>query len=124
MRVLVCGSRDWGRPAFISMRFGQLRGEHENVTIIHGAASRKRRDIELSADMIADRYARYYGFAVQPFPADWEKHGKRAGILRNLQMLDEKPDLVLAFQRDRSRGTQHTVDEARRRAIPVEVHTA
>jgi hypothetical protein len=37
-------------------------------------------------------------------------------------MLDTKPDLVLAFQRDGSRGTQHTIDEARKRGIPVEVH--
>jgi SLOG family YspA-like protein len=124
MRVLVCGSRDWGRPTVISRRFELLRDEHEHVAIIHGAASRKRRGIESSADMLADHFARYYGFVVQPFPADWEKHGKRAGILRNLQMLDEQPDLVLAFQRDGSRGTQHTIDEARRRGIPVEVHTA
>jgi hypothetical protein len=36
-------------------------------------------------------------------------------------MLDDEPDRVLAFQRNGSRGTQHTIDEARRRGIPVEV---
>jgi hypothetical protein len=39
-------------------------------------------------------------------------------------MLDTGPDLVLAFQRNGSRGTQHTIDEARARGIPVEVFTA
>jgi hypothetical protein len=55
------------------------------------------------------------------FPADWRGKGRRAGILRNLAMLDDEPDRVLAFQRNGSRGTQHTIDEARRRGIPVEV---
>lgn len=41
---------------------------------------------------------------------------------RNLAMLDEKPDLVIAFQINGSAGTQHTIDQARKRGIPVEVH--
>jgi hypothetical protein len=90
--------------------------------VIHGAASRKPRGVERSADMLADRAARELGFTVEPHPADWKRHGKAAGPIRNLAMLDTKPDLVLAFQRDGSRGTQHTIDEARKRGIPVEVH--
>ena len=37
-------------------------------------------------------------------------------------MLDQKPDLVLAFHDDlgKSRGTADTVGEAKRRGIPVE----
>ena len=32
------------------------------------------------------------------FPADWQKHGKRAGPIRNALMLAEgKPDLVIGF---------------------------
>jgi hypothetical protein len=38
-------------------------------------------------------------------------------------MLDLAPGLVIAFHADGSRGTQDTIDEARRRGIPVEVHT-
>ena len=57
----------------------------------------------------------------QRFPADWDTYGKQAGFIRNIQMLDEKPDLVIAFQKNASRGTQHTINEARKRGIPVEV---
>jgi hypothetical protein len=85
------------------------------TTIIHGAAR--------GADMIAAEFAASCCFDAVAFPADWRTYGKRAGILRNLQMLDEAPDLVIAFQRNGSRGTQHTIDEARRRKIPVEVYT-
>ena len=110
MKVVVCGSREWDEPLAIKHRLHKLpRG----TTIIHGAAH--------GADTYAGLYARAMGFPVEEFPADRKTHGKRAGILRNLKMLDQKPDLVLAFQVNHSRGTQHTIDQAKRRGIPVEV---
>jgi predicted Rossmann-fold nucleotide-binding protein len=34
----------------------------------------------------------------EDYPADWTKHGKSAGFVRNKQMLEEgKPDVVIAF---------------------------
>jgi hypothetical protein len=41
--------------------------------------------------------------------ADWHRHGLRAGVPRNLTMLDLHPDQLLAFQIGWSPGTQHTV---------------
>ncbi len=76
------------------------------------------------ADPIAHNVAVGLGWNVEPYPADWERHGRRAGHLRNLAMLDYPPDLVLAFWDGQSPGTRHTITEARRRGIPVEVHTA
>jgi hypothetical protein len=35
-------------------------------------------------------------------------------------MLETKPDLVIAFHRDGSTGTAHTIAEATKRDIPVE----
>jgi hypothetical protein len=39
-------------------------------------------------------------------------------------MLDEKPDLVIAYWNGKSNGTAHTISEARKRGIPVEVIVA
>lgn len=111
-RVLICGSRDWDDIHAIRMALVKLT---PTATIIHGAAP--------GADTAAAWLAEDFGFTVEAFPADWKRHGKRAGILRNLAMLDTNPDLVLAFQKNGSRGTQHTIDEARRRGIPVTVTT-
>jgi hypothetical protein len=111
MMVLVCGSRDWTDEETIAARLADLAGEQ--WTVMHGAAR--------GADTIAAYVAVLYGFDVKAYPADWERHGRAAGVLRNLQMLEEEPGLVLAFQLDGSRGTQHTIDEARKRGIPVEV---
>lgn len=110
--VLVCGSRNWTDIGAIRRRLVALP---PNSVILHGAAP--------GADSIARGLADDFGFSVRAFPADWNKHGKSAGFIRNVQMLDEAPDLVIAFQRDGSRGTQHTIDQARRRGISVEVIT-
>lgn len=109
MIVLVCGSRDWQDEAAIADRLAEL----PDCTILHGCAR--------GVDRIAAEIGDLYGHAVHGFPAGWDKYGKRAGFLRNVQMLDEGPDLVIAFQAHKSRGTQHTIDEARKRGIPVEV---
>ena len=113
--VLVAGSRDWMDEATIDGALSGCWAKNLSVEVLHGGAR--------GADLMAASVARCLGFTVRAFPADWKTHGKRAGILRNLAMLDEKPDLVIAFQRNGSRGTQHVIDEARRRGIPVEIHT-
>jgi len=117
VKVLVCGSRDFANPFTVSLAIDQRMSELPVPThVIHGAAP--------GADRIAAEAAERHGHNVQPFPADWETHGRRAGVIRNVQMLDEKPDLVIAYWNGRSRGTAHTVREARRRGIPVEVIAA
>lgn len=115
VRVLVCGSRDWEDEDEIADVLADLIAGAP-VTIVHGGAR--------GADYIAGKIAEFYGYAVEVFPADWERYGKRAGFIRNVAMLDTRPDRVVAFQRNGSRGTQHTIDEARKRGIPVDVHSS
>lgn len=114
MIVLVCGDRFWTDKEKIRERLGRLPA---GSTVIHGAAR--------GADSIAGAIAQEFGFKVRAFPADWAKHGKAAGPIRNLQMLDEKPELVIAFHSNlaNSKGTKHTVTEAWSRGITVEIKT-
>jgi ABC-type sugar transport system substrate-binding protein len=53
------------------------------------------------------------------FHADWDQFGKRAGYLRNEQMLNQHPTAVWAFWDGQSRGTLHTMREARKRKLPM-----
>jgi hypothetical protein len=110
--LLVCGSRDWTDEDQIADVLCDYA--NEDVRVIHGGAR--------GADRLAERVARVYGYAVQAYPADWEVHGNAAGPIRNRLMLDRNPDRVLAFHKNQSRGTQDTIDEARRRGIPVTVY--
>lgn len=108
--VLVCGSRSWRDDGPIKERLARLpRG----VRIIHGGAR--------GADLIAARAARALGIPEQGFPADWRSLGRRAGIVRNLALLDQRPDLVVAFWDGCSTGTQHVIETAVDRGIVVDV---
>lgn len=49
---------------------------------------------------------------VRVFPADWNRHGKSAGYIRNQQIVDYA-DCVVAFWDGKSRGTAHTIKLAR-----------
>ena len=100
MRVLVCGGRDFSDYAMM----GRILARYQDRigVIIHGAAR--------GADQLAWRWAVATGIPHEPFPADWNEHGKAAGPIRNQQMLDEgKPDLVIAFP-----GGKGTNDMVRR----------
>lgn len=112
MLVVVCGDRNWKDSTKIKQRLEQLPS---GSTIIEGGAR--------GADVMAGFIAKQLGFAALEITADWSQYGKTAGPMRNREMLDLKPDLVIAFHSNlaKSRGTADTVREARRRGIPVEV---
>lgn len=113
MKVLVCGStewKDWDSIRECLEEFGR------GTIIVHGDAR--------GADKMAGRIADDLGFKVQPFPANWNPrpgiYNPGAGFDRNIRMLDEtEPDMVVAFQLNNSKGTQHTINEAHKRGIAV-----
>jgi hypothetical protein len=118
MKVLVCGDRNWRDEDTIALRLARLPG---GTLIIHGDQGNKERTV--GADRVADRIAEDMGLPREPHPALWDAHGLAAGPIRNSQMLERGPELVLAFHGflERSRGTKDTVEKARALRIPVEV---
>lgn len=118
-RLLVTGSRDWTDTHVLSEALHRHvywhRVNSEFVTVIHGGAK--------GADSLADVAAHQFGaHEVRKVHADWDTHGKAAGPKRNQAMLDMQPHHVLAFWTGNSKGTAHTIGEAKRRGIPLEVH--
>lgn len=108
--VLVTGSRDWRwRRTIVEM----LLDFPDGTTVIHGDSG--------DADKTADFAAKALGFKVIAVRAEWTKYGKSAGPIRNGKMLDLQPTRVLAFCRNRSRGTMDCVRQATERRIPVEL---
>lgn len=118
MKVLITGSRAWEDQYAIDVMIAGLvaltGGNRSDVGVefIHG-------DCPTGADAMAHTWKNMVD--VTPFPADWDRYKKAAGPIRNRQMLDEEPDLVIAFSDHlpTSRGTRDCVTEARRRGIPV-----
>lgn len=113
MLVLICGDRDWTDYYPIKREIAKL--DPKMHVIMHGGAR--------GADRIAGEIGLANGFKVKVFMADWEKHGKGAGPIRNRRMLDENPDLVLAFHPhlEESKGTKDMVMIARIKGVKVEV---
>jgi hypothetical protein len=87
------------------------------LTIIQGGAR--------GADTLAKVAAIYDGHEHYEFPADWATYGKKAGHLRNQQMLDQNPDLVIAFHPDTgiTPGTRDMVTRAQTKGTPVKIVT-
>lgn len=89
----------------------QLRGI---TCIIEGEAR--------GADTLGRMYAEAAGIPVSKYPALWDLHGRRAGPIRNHQMLKEgTPDLVVAFLGPESRGTKHMIEISQKAGIPVQI---
>lgn len=115
MKVLVCGSRHGFPRNKIKARLTQLPAD---TTVIEGEYE--------GVDLIARAVALELGLDVIGIPANWVRHKKAAGPIRNrrmLDMLEKEEDLVIAFHEDlaNSKGTKDTVEEARLRGIKVEV---
>jgi hypothetical protein len=111
IKVLVCGGRDFNDQYLLYSVLGTLHdGKPKIAELIHGAAR--------GADQMAGAWAIQNRVPVRAFPADWDKHGRAAGPIRNEQMLREgKPDLVLAFPG--GRGTAHMCRIAAEAGVPV-----
>lgn len=108
MRILVCGGRDFTNQSIFNQAMEDLLGKV--TVIIHGAAR--------GADTLADNWAKEHGLTVEAYPADWDKYGKRAGFIRNSQMLKEgKPDRVIAFPG--GKGTEMMINLAHAAKVPV-----
>lgn len=115
MRVLVCGGRDFVDEHLLTEALDLLHKHCGPVTVlIHGAAT--------GADSIAAAWATNGQLSerihVIPFRANWRKHGKAAGPMRNLRMLQEgKPDRVVAFAG--GKGTANMVKQAEECGVPI-----
>lgn len=121
MRVLICGSRKWPAEAWqeaVVWLTERIDALWEGTIVIHGGAH----GVDQAAAGLAVRRG-LFDARVPVGPQHYKRHGKKAPILRDRAMLDllRPGDLVIAAQYAGSRGTQYTVDEARRRGIEVEV---
>lgn len=117
---LVCGDRNWIDERLVSLTLVRLMQEAglrpEDITIIDGVAR--------GADTCGFLSGKELGMHSERYPANWDKFGRRAGPIRNQQMLAEgKPTRVLAFHDDieNSKGTKNMVMIARKAGIPTEV---
>lgn len=108
--VLVTGGRDYPARDHVWSVLDGLRAEGKLRKLYVGDAR--------GADQHAREWADDRSVNVAVFKADWSRHGKAAGPLRNAEMLREaQPSLVVAFPG--GRGTADMMRRARAYGVPV-----
>jgi hypothetical protein len=109
-RILITGSRDWIDADSIEHALELFRLP---LVVVHG-------DCPTGADAIAKRWADATdGARQESHPADWSL-GKKAGPLRNQEMVDLGGYYAcLAFPLGESRGTRDCMRRAEKAGIPV-----
>lgn len=111
MRILVCGGRDFKDKNLVYKTLWPYYEEYRaDLEIISGMAR--------GADHLGWLFAHHHDLKCHEFPADWDTYGKKAGPMRNIQMLVEgKPDLVIAFPG--GTGTAHMVRISKKAGVKV-----
>lgn len=109
MRVLVCGGRDLDPIEWVEA-VREVLWSYEATLVIHGGAR--------GGDHAGELAARAEELQSLIYPAEWGRHGRAAGPIRNQRMLIEgRPDLVVALPG--SRGTADMKRRARAAGVPV-----
>lgn len=107
---LICGGRDFhDKTAFEDAMDQIIRVYGCPARIIHGAAK--------GADTLAGGIGKRLSIDVVSHPANWKKHGRAAGIIRNREMLESNPDKVIAFPG--GRGTKNMSNIAKDAGITL-----
>lgn len=112
-RILITGSRTWDDANVILEAIDEHGGDYAVVVSGH---------CPLGADAMAEDAAEALGMDVELHPADWNQHGKRAGFLRNAEMVNLGADVCLAFIRDDSKGATMTANLAQKAGIPTIIY--
>lgn len=121
-RIVIAGGREFKDYKYLKQTVDEVikklrEKEYDQFVIVSGTAR--------GADKLGEKYAQEKGFAVDPYPADWDdlkaekvyvktnRYGKKynalAGDIRNEKMA-QNCEVVIAFWDGRSPGTKKMIE--------------
>ena len=117
--LLVAGSRGIANKEEIYNHLDKLLSKVKNrckyIIIVEGGAD--------GVDTIAGEYAKEREYLLRVMPADWIKHGKSAGYIRNKAMheliANYKQRGCVLFWDGKSKGTAHSFELAKKYKNPI-----
>lgn len=116
--VLVSGKRDFTNYiVFRCILDKSLASINDNIIIVEGGAR--------GTDALAKQYAIEHHYEFIEFPADWDKYGRAAGIIRNDEMVNfikDKPCKALFFWDGQSCGTGDCLRRAKKAGIKGRIY--
>lgn len=114
MKVIIAGSRDLNVSisdidrAVVASGFGV--GE-----VVSGMAS--------GIDRTGEIWGRSVHSLIKTFPANWTKHGRAAGPIRNRAMAEYADALIAIYRKGKlTPGTRSMITEARKRGLKIYEH--
>jgi hypothetical protein len=111
MKLIIAGSRTIHlAPPVMESILVDLCNIRSAEEIVSGAA----KGIDTSGEWFADRH----GVPIKQFPADWDKHNKAAGHIRNKEMADYADALLLIWDGE-SRGSKNMKENMTKQGKPV-----
>lgn len=113
MKLLIAGGRDYNLPNYSDAILGVCGMYGQPSEIVSGACP-------TGADKCGETWAAEYKVPVKRFPADWNKHGKAAGPIRNKEMA-LYCDRAIIFWDGKSRGTRNMIDNLQKTNKPYTV---
>jgi hypothetical protein len=108
MKTIIAGGREFND-------FLLLTTECSKLDITEVVSGRAR-----GADSLGEEYASDNFIPVQFSPADWDKHGKAAGFIRNKEMAIYA-DQAIVFWDGKSKGSKHMIETMKKLGKPVTV---
>lgn len=113
-KVVVCGGRNFNDYDLLEQKldFFLANLDKSKIDILSGCAR--------GADTLAIKYAEKRGYKVYRFPAEWDRYGKEAGIVRNTMMAGSGSHCV-AFWNKKSTGTLDMINKAKQQGLVTSI---
>lgn len=111
-RIIIAGGRDFNDYQMLLNNIRPLLDYDQTIEIVSGCAP--------GADKLGEKFADFFELPISKFPANWSKHGKAAGPIRNLEMAKYADELI-AFWDGKSKGTKNMIDTATKQGLKINV---
>ena len=112
-KLIIAGGRDFHNAELLHNAISELgtTGQLDpQAELVCGMAR--------GADMLGYHFFKECGNTILEYPADWAKHPRAAGYIRNEEMA-KVADGLLAFWDGKSKGTKHMIDTMENLDKPV-----
>jgi len=114
MKIIIAGGRDFNDYNKLKIVCDHTFRKLTAVEIVSGTAR--------GADKLGEKYAKEKGYKIKRFAADWNKHGRSAGYIRNAEMAKYASVLIAFWNGDtKHSGTYHMINLAKKGGLKVKI---
>lgn len=121
-RIIIAGGRDFNDLSRVAALMAKVIAKigYDNIDCVISGMAR-------GADITGWRVAKNLNLPIVEMKPDWSTHGKRGGMLRNIDMANYSQSdgcigVLLAFHDGVSRGTKHMIEYSNKVGLDVRVY--